>query len=116
MVCGFFYYTVSKKLPVVALPVWLTFVVFVRDFLIICFAYLLYTRVQVKRFPPSWAGKISTLLQAAALGAVIGVNAAIPKVIWLAEPLFRLALLMTLFSGGDYIRRAKKMLVVSAAA
>src|SRR3954469_13432605 len=38
MVCGYFYYTISKKLPVVALPVWLTFVVFVRDFLIICFA------------------------------------------------------------------------------
>ncbi|HMC21574.1 MAG TPA: CDP-alcohol phosphatidyltransferase family protein [Thermoanaerobaculia bacterium] len=115
MIFGYLYYTLAGNLTL-RIPGWLTFTVFVRDFLIIMFAYLLYTRVQVKRFPPSWAGKISTLLQAAALGAVIGVNAAIPKVIWLAEPLFRLALLMTLFSGGDYIRRAKKMLVVSAAA
>src|SRR5881275_1165844 len=31
MVCGYLFYTLTDKLPVVALPVWLTFVVFVRD-------------------------------------------------------------------------------------
>src|SRR5436305_10035143 len=35
LVCGYLFYTATDKLPVVALPVWLTFVVFVRDFLII---------------------------------------------------------------------------------
>ncbi|HEY8130897.1 MAG TPA: CDP-alcohol phosphatidyltransferase family protein [Thermoanaerobaculia bacterium] len=115
MIFGYLYYTLAHNVTL-RIPGWLTFTVFVRDFLIITFAYLLYTRVQVKRFPPSWAGKASTVLQAGTLGTVIGVNAFVPNLVWLAEVLFRLALLITLFSGGDYIRRAKKMLVVSAAA
>lgn len=110
MVCGYLYYTVTNKLPLVALPVWLTFVVFVRDFLIICFAYLLYTRVHVKRFPPSWAGKASTMLQAATLATVIAVNAFLPGFLPLAEVLFRVALLMTLYSAWDYLRRGRQLL------
>ena len=100
----------------IRIPGWLTFVVFIRDFLIMMFAYLLYTRVHVKRFPPSWAGKISTLLQAFTLGLVIGVNAFWPRLGWLAELLFRIALLITLFSAADYLRRGKRMLLESAAA
>jgi cardiolipin synthase (CMP-forming) len=115
MICGFLYYTLAPNVAE-RIPGWLTFTVFVRDFLIIVFAYLLYTRVNVKRFPPSWAGKTSTVLQAATLGAVIGANASIPKLVWLTEPLFQIALLMTLFSGADYVRRAKRMLLESAAA
>jgi cardiolipin synthase (CMP-forming) len=115
LISGYLYYTFARNLTM-RIPGWLTLTVFIRDFLIIIFAYLLYTRVQVKRFPPSWAGKTSTVLQAAALAAVIGVNASIPKLIWLAEPLFRLSLLMTLFSGGHYVRRARVMLLESAAA
>lgn len=110
MICGYFYYTVTDKLPVVALPVWLTFVVFVRDFLIIMFAYLLYTRVHVKRFPPSWAGKTSTVLQAVTLATMIAVNAFVPRLLPFAEILFRVALLMTLYSSWDYLRRGRRLL------
>ena len=116
LVFGYLYYTLAPNVALVRIPGWLTFVVFIRDFLIMMFAYLLYTRVQVKRFPPSWAGKISTVLQASALGAVIGGNALIPWLAWLAEVLFRIVLLMTLFSAGDYLRRGKRMLLESAAA
>ena len=116
MVCGYLYYTLASNLTVVRIPEWLTFTVFARDFLIIVFAYLLYTRVRVKRFPPSVAGKTSTVLQAATLGAVIAVNAFAPGFVWFAELMFRIALLITLFSGTDYIRRAKRMLLESAAA
>lgn len=110
MVCGYFYYTVTHNLPVVALPIWLTFVVFVRDFLIICFAYLLYTRVHVKRFPPSWPGKISTVLQAVTLATMIAVNGFLPRLLPLAEILFRIALLVTLYSSWDYLRRGRGLL------
>lgn len=116
MVGGYVYYTVAGNMPVVAIPSWLTFTVFARDFLIIMFAYLLYTRVRVKRFPPSVAGKISTVLQAVTLGAVIGANAFVPRLLWLAHVMFHIALLITLFSGADYIRRAKRMLLESAPA
>ena len=115
MICGYLYYTLANNLSE-RIPGWLTFTVFARDFLIIMFAYLLYTRVHVKRFPPSAAGKISTLLQAFTLGTVIAVNGFAPGIVWLAELMFRLALLLTLVSGGDYIRRAKRMLLESAPA
>jgi cardiolipin synthase (CMP-forming) len=109
MICGYLYYTIAPNVGV-RIPGWLTFVVFIRDFLIVMFAYLLYTRVQVKRFPPSWAGKASTLLQGLTLGTTIGVNAFMPALARPAELLFRVALLMTLYSAFDYIRRAKRML------
>ncbi len=110
LICGYLFYTLRPGLPVVSIPPWLTFTVFIRDLLIISFAYMLYTRVQVTRFPPSWAGKASTVIQAATLGTVIGVNAFVPGLLWLAELLFRLAAVMTLLSGWDYMRRAKRML------
>lgn len=110
LVCGYLFYTLYGKLPLVRIPGWLTFTVFMRDFLIILFAYLLWTRVHVKRFPPSWPGKISTVLQAATLGVTIGVNAFLPSLLWAAELLFRVALVATLYSAWDYLRRGKRMI------
>ena len=109
LVCGYLFYTLAPHLPV-RIPAWLTFVIFVRDFLIAMFAYLLYTRVKVTRFPPSWAGKCATVFQAATLAAAIAASGFAPQLLWLAELLFRAALLITLFSAGDYIRRAERML------
>jgi len=110
MMCGYLFYTLSSRLPVVALPGWLTFVVFIRDFLIITFAYLLYTRIQVKRFPPSWAGKLSTMLQAATLAAAIGANGISVRLLPVAQVLFRVALVVTLYSAWDYLRRGERLL------
>lgn len=110
MVCGYLFYTLHDGLPMVRIPAWLTFTVFIRDFLIVSFAYLLYTRVKVKRFPPSWLGKTSTLIQAATLGTTIAVNAFLPGLRWLVELLFRIAAVATLVSGWDYTRRAGRML------
>ena len=107
MVCGFLYYTfASRKLPVIELPGWLTFTVFIRDFLIGVFAYLMYTRVHITRFPPTIAGKASTVLQAVTLAAVIATNAFAPVLLQATEMLFRASLLMTLFSAWGYMRRA----------
>lgn len=110
MVSGYLYYTLRDGLPVVTIPAWLTFTVFMRDFMILSFAYLLYTRVRVNRFPPSWAGKISTVVQAVTLGTTIAVNAFVPHLLWMAELFFKVAAVMTLLSGWDYIRRAERML------
>ena len=110
MVCGYLFYTLRDGLPVVRIPAWLTFTVFMRDFLIIAFAYLMYTRVRVKRFPPSWLGKTSTVIQAVTLATAIAVNAFLPGLLWLAEVLFRIPAVTTLVSGWDYGRRAERML------
>jgi cardiolipin synthase (CMP-forming) len=110
MVCGFIYYTFGDNVARLPLPGWLTFTVFIRDFLIAAFAYLMYTRVHITRFPPSWAGKTSTVIQAVTLAATIAVNASLPQLRVFAELLFRLSLVMTLFSGWGYMRRASLML------
>ncbi|HEV8660536.1 MAG TPA: CDP-alcohol phosphatidyltransferase family protein [Thermoanaerobaculia bacterium] len=115
MISGYLFYTFSNE-PLLRIPGWLTFVVLIRDFLIIMFAYLLYTRVRVKRFPPSIAGKASTVLQAATLGTTIGVNAFVPSLLWLAEALFRIALVVTLYSSWDYLRRGERLLYDGLAA
>ena len=109
MVCGFLYYTFADRVAV-PIPGWLTFAVFIRDFLIVCFAYLMYTRVQIKRFPPTAWGKASTVLQAATMGAVIASNGFAPQLQLLAEILFRVSLVMTLFSGWHYMRRAERLM------
>jgi len=116
MVCGFIYYTFAMRLPVIGIPGWLTFAVFVRDALIAIFAYLMYTRIRITRFPPSRAGKVSTLLQAITLAAVIGANGFAPRLAALAEVLFRVSLVITLYSGWGYMRRAEGLLQEASSA
>ena len=109
MVSAFLYYTFADGLRM-AIPGWLTFAVFIRDFLIVFTAYLMWTRVQVTRFPPSAAGKASTVLQAITLAVVVAVNAFLPRLAWAVEVLFRISLLLTLYSGWGYLRRAAVLL------
>ena len=110
MVSAFLYYTFAAKLPVVEVPAWLTFTIFIRDFMIGVFAYLMYTRVQITRFPPTIAGKASTVLQATTVAVVIGANAFAPAAAGVAWLLFRAVLFMTLFSAWGYMRRAAFLL------
>ncbi len=109
MICGYLFYTLHSRLrhPI---PAWLTFTTFVRDFFILFFVYLLYTRVNVKRFPPSWAGKTSTVAQAVTLGTAVGVNASLPGLAPLAEVFYRVTVILTLYSGWDYLNRARRLL------
>jgi cardiolipin synthase (CMP-forming) len=105
MVSGYIVYTITS-VATWTLPIWLTFTVFIRDLTLVVFAYLIYTRVHIKRFPPSLAGKISTIVQVVVLAATIAANTFIaplttPMLLWL----HRLALVMTLYSGADYLRR-----------
>jgi cardiolipin synthase len=93
------------------LPVWLTLTIFMRDLMITIVAYLLYTRIQIRRFPPSFAGKTSTVIQIVTLSAVIAANGALAFIGLPLLPLLTLlALGMTLYSGMGYMRRARLML------
>jgi cardiolipin synthase len=116
MVCGFLYYTFATDLPRIAVPGWLTFTVFIRDVLLVFFAYVMYTRIQITRFPPTVWGKTSTVLQAVTLATVIAVNSLLPGLHGFAELLFRASMLMTLFSGLDYLHRAAKSVRASVPA
>jgi cardiolipin synthase (CMP-forming) len=112
MVCGFLYYTFADELRL-AIPGWMTFTVFIRDFLMAMFAYLMYTRVQITRFPPSVLGKLSTVLQAVTLSAVIAANGFLPQVMPLAKLLFPVSMVVTLASGWHYMRRSSLQLDIA---
>jgi cardiolipin synthase (CMP-forming) len=109
MVCGYLYYTIANNVAV-PIPVWLTFVILLRDVMIAAFAYLLYTRIHIRRFPPSWAGKTSTMLQAITLAVVIGANAFAPRLAAAVGVLFRIVMVVTLYSAYGYLRRGRRQL------
>lgn len=110
MVCGYVVYTIHDHAPY-PIPRWLTFTVFVRDLLIVIFAYLLYTRVRIDRFPPTITGKVSTILQVVTLSFVIAANTPIHFLVEpFVRPLFWATIALTLYSGWDYMRRADSQL------
>ena len=109
MVSGYLFYTLRASLRV-PIPPWLTFAVLIRDVMIVVFVYLFYTRVNIKWFPPSWAGKISTVMQATVLGCVIAVNGFLPALEPGLQILFRIVVVTTLFSAWDYLRRGRRQL------
>lgn len=114
MVAGYVVYTIGG-VAAHRLPDWLTFTVFARDLLIILFAYLLYTRIKIRRFPPSIPGKLSTLTQVLALAATIAANTVMePALRPLLPFIHRLALVMTMYSGADYVRRWDRVLNAEA--
>jgi len=110
LICGYVVYTLPN-LATYRLSFWLTFTVFVRDLLMVIAAYLLYTRIKIRRFPPSIPGKISTITQVVALAATIAANTPLAP---LVLPIMRLAhpaaLVMTIYSGWDYLRKWDAML------
>ena len=110
MVCGFLFYTLADGLPVVRIPGWLTFAVFIRDFLIALFAYLMYTRIHIDRFPPTVWGKASTVLQAGTVATAVAVNAFLPQLLPFVRLLFQASLVLTLYSGWGYLRRGALLL------
>jgi len=110
LVSGYVYYTFASGIPLVRIPSWFTFTVFIRDFLIVFAAYLMYTRVNVKRFPPTVYGKLSTILQMLTLSVAIAVNAFLPSWLPFAALLFKASMLMTLVSGWHYMYRARRIL------
>ena len=115
MISGYIVYTIHTSARY-RLPEWLTFTVFARDIIIVLFAYLLYSRVKIRRFPPSIAGKISTLMQVLALAATIAANTEVLAPISrpLIPHIFKAALFMTMLSGADYIRKWERVLTYEA--
>lgn len=114
MVTGFIVFTLRDIAPR-RIPEWLTFTVFARDLLIVLFAYLLYTRISVKRFPPSITGKISTIVQVITLAATIAANTGVgaPLLLPVLPLFYAAALATTLASGFDYLRKWNAIVVSS---
>ncbi len=89
----------------VTVPLWLTVMALSRDVLIVIVALILYLAAGVREFPPSLWGKSTTVMHIVTLGLVLVANVwAVPEAVLSA--CFYLALLLTVVSGTDYVRRA----------
>lgn len=89
----------------VTIPLWLTVLALSRDLLIVLVALTLYLAADVRSFPPSLLGKITTFLHIVTVGMVLFANVSrIPEPFLLV--CYYGALGFTVLSGVDYIRRA----------
>jgi len=93
----------------VAIPLWLAILTLFRDFLIVLMAVVLYAVEEIKRFPPSILGKLTTLLQVVTISVVLVANVvALPSAI--PAICFYLSFALVVVSGFNYIYRASRMI------
>lgn len=86
-------------------PVWLAALVVARDAVIVAGALAYHLLIEEVRMDPTGAGKATTAVQLALLGAVIGRLAGLPLPAGLVDALVWLAGAVTLWSGADYVYR-----------
>jgi len=82
-------------------PIWLSVMVISRDFLLMTVALLLILAAGRKRFAPSWAGKVTTVVQIVTVLFVLCANVWDwpPPLLWIA---FGATATVTTISGFDY--------------
>ena len=88
-------------------PVWLAVMVLSRDFLLMLVGLLMILTTGKKRFPPSWAGKVTTVIQIVTVLFVLCAN------IWdWPRPVVLIAFgstaSVTVLSGFDYLHRVAR--------
>jgi cardiolipin synthase len=88
-------------------PVWLAVMVLSRDFLVMLVGLLLILASGKKRFPPSWAGKVTTVVQIVTVLFVLCANLwAWPREILLVA--YGATASVTVISGFDYLHRVAR--------
>jgi len=96
----------------ITIPVWLTVMALSRDVLIVLVALLLYMGAGVRHFPPSVWGKVTTFVHIVTVSLVVLANlASVPRLA--LSVCFYVALVLTIASGLDYVRRAAKTVETS---
>jgi cardiolipin synthase len=91
----------------VKVPVWLAVMVLSRDFLMLLVALLLILATGNKTFPPTWAGKVTTVTQIVTVLFVLCANLwDWPRPVLLIA--FGAAASVTIFSGFDYVFRVAR--------
>ncbi|HEX2251829.1 MAG TPA: CDP-alcohol phosphatidyltransferase family protein [Thermoanaerobaculia bacterium] len=95
--------------PQLTIPLWVTVLVIGRDVLLLVTAASLYVALDIRRFPPSWMGKLTTVVQVAAVVLVLAYL--VRPYGWLgevAEVLIYAVALATVLSGVTYVFRANR--------
>ncbi len=92
---------------VVHIPLWLTVLALSRDVLIVLVALLLYLGAGIREFTPSLLGKATTVVHILTVGVVLAANLVPIPEVWVSLCCY-LALVLTVLSGLDYLRRAAR--------
>jgi cardiolipin synthase (CMP-forming) len=93
----------------VTIPKWLTVFALSRDVMLVLVALVLYLGADVRSFPPSWWGKVTTVVQILVVAVTLLANI-VPVADLALGVSFWGALALTLVSGVDYIRRASLLM------
>jgi len=93
----------------VVIPLWLAILALFRDFLIMIVAMALYVVEDIRRFPPSILGKLTTLTHVLTIGVVLLANIReLPT--YVPQACFYVSFILVVVSGFNYIYRIGKML------
>jgi cardiolipin synthase len=91
----------------VVIPLWLAILTLFRDFVIMLMAFVLYMFEGIKSFPPTWAGKLTTVMHVATVSLVLLANVVgIPQIV--LQVCFYVAFVMVILSGFSYIYRSSQ--------
>lgn len=96
--------SMANNLPAhLRLPPWVPIVVISRDIIIVLGAAIIYLITSDLQIAPSWLGKLTTFFQMSTIIAVLTQYKYSPFIL-------NIAMLFTVISGIDYIRRGSKLL------
>ncbi len=91
----------------VVIPLWLAILTLFRDFTIMLMAFVFYMFEGIKSFPPTWAGKLTTVMHVATVSLVLLANVtAIPSTV--LQICFYVSFIMVIASGFSYIYRSSR--------
>ena len=91
----------------VVIPIWLAILTLFRDFLIMLMAFVFYMFEGVKSFPPTWAGKLTTVMHVVTVSLVLLANVtAISGTV--LQICFYLSFVLVIVSGFSYIYRSSR--------
>jgi len=95
----------------VVIPLWLAILTLFRDFVIMLMAFVFYMFEGIKSFPPTWAGKLTTVMQVTTVSLVLLAN-----VVEISMPVlqvcFYLSFILVIVSSFSYIYRSSRAIEV----
>jgi len=91
----------------VVIPLWLAILTLFRDFVIMLMAFVFYMFEGIKSFPPTWAGKLTTVMHVVTvslvlLANVVAISASVLQIC------FYLSFALVIVSGFSYIYRSSR--------
>lgn len=96
----------------VVIPVWLAILALFRDFFIMLVVLVLFLVEDIRSFPPSVLGKVTTFMHIITIGVVLLANLT-PVPWWVPDGCFYLSFILVILSGFNYIYRSSRFIEIA---